>query len=54
MICFFFQHETKTYVINYWLKAREDNSKLLVISQDFIDDALAEIIVDSVPFLSFP
>lgn len=49
---FFFQHETKTYVINYWLKAREDNSKLLVISQDFIDDALAEIIVDSVPFLS--
>ena len=49
---FFFQLETKTYVINYWLKARGDNSKLLVISQDFIDDALAEIIVDSVPVLS--
>ena len=49
---FFFQLETKTYVINYWLKARGDNSKLLVISQDFIDDALAEIIVESVPVLS--
>ena len=49
---FFFQDETKTYVINYWLKAREDNSKLLVVSQDYIDDALAEIIVDSAPVLS--
>ncbi|AZF13707.1 hypothetical protein [Pseudomonas sp. R3-18-08] len=49
---FFFQDETKTYVINYWLKAREDNSKLLVISQDFFDDALAEIIVNSVSVIS--
>jgi len=49
---FFFQDETKTYVINYWLKARKENSKLLVISQDFIDDALTTIIFYSVTVFS--
>lgn len=49
---FFFQDETKTYVINYWLKSRAEGVKLLVISQDFVDDALARIVFDSVPVFS--
>lgn len=49
---FFFQDETKTYVLNYWLKTRAEDVKLLVISQDFIDDALARIVFDSIPVFS--